>query len=88
MTWGGRAVMQLRAALARTLPRPCSKCGALVHPWQRWDVDHLIDRHRAPGRTWDPSNLAVAHAHCNRSDGAAKGNRRRARQTTWTAPGW
>ena len=77
--WGGRRAQAARAWIASTLPRPCSKCGQPVHPWHEWDLDHLRDRHRHPELTWQPSNWAAAHSACNRSAGAAAGNRARTR---------
>ena len=55
----------------------CSKCGQPVHPGQLWDVDHLIGRDIAPHLVDAPSNWAIAHRSCNRSAGAAYGNRKR-----------
>ncbi len=49
--------------------RPCVRCGLPMLPGQKLDLDH------------DDDNAAryrgVAHAHCNRSAGATKGNRAR-----------
>ena len=87
--WGGRRAQKVRALIATTLPRPCSKCGQQVYPWQRWDVDHIRDRDNHPELTWVPSNWSVAHARCNRSAGAADGNRKRGKaRPVWTMAGW
>lgn len=67
--WGGRRAVAARAALAATLPAPCSKCGRLVYPEQRWDLDHLIPRSVRPDLAWDPANHAPSHARCNRRAG-------------------
>lgn len=78
--WGGRRAQQARAYIADLLPLPCTKvkCGhAPVMPWQAWDLDHIKDRHTHPHLTWDPANWGASHRACNRSDGAAKGNRER-----------
>lgn len=60
---------------ARWAPRvaagvvPCARCGMRIPPGAAWDLDHDDDRrgYRGP-----------AHASCNRSAGAAKGNAMRA----------
>lgn len=56
----------------------CSKCGQPVEPGQAWDVDHRIPQDVAPHLIDAPSNWAIAHRSCNRSAGAAYGNRKRA----------
>ena len=91
--WGGRRVQAAREWLATTLPRPCSKCGATVWAWQRWELDHIRDRDTYPELTWEPSNWAAAHRRCNRAGGAHIANRKRgerqpAAPAQWTAPGW
>lgn len=86
--WGGRRAQQARAHIAITLPRPCTKCGKPVWPWQEWDLDHVLDRKHHPELTWDPRWWAAAHSHCNRSAGAAMGNRERKGKPVWTASGW
>lgn len=48
-------------------------CGQPMYPWQALDRGHLLDR--ALGGAAGPAILV--HAHCNRSAGAAAGNRAR-----------
>jgi len=60
---------KIRAELAATLPTPCGKCGAMVQPWMRWDVGHIIPTIIAPHLMDDPSNHQVEHASCNRREG-------------------
>lgn len=75
--WGGARTMALREQIGSELPMPCSKCGRPVHDWQPWDIDHLVPRHVAPWLTWERSNMAPAHARCNRGDGGRIASRRR-----------
>ena len=70
-TWGGRRSTTARALFAGRLPLPCSRCGRMVMPTQRWDVDHLLPRWA--GGTDEPSNLWPAHARCNQADGGRRG---------------
>jgi hypothetical protein len=46
----------------------CVFCGELIEPGEPWDLDHKPDL-----KGW----TGPAHRHCNRSAGAAKGNRAR-----------
>ncbi|GAB3429872.1 hypothetical protein [Actinophytocola sediminis] len=66
----GAEHQQLRAEL---LPwaygRPCPRCGDLMHEGQELDLGH-DDEDRAEYQ-------GMEHATCNRSAGAAKGNRQR-----------
>lgn len=87
-TWGGSLAQRARALLAPTLPRPCGRCGQLVLAWQAWDVGHIVDVSAHPELMTDPRNWRVEHSRCNRSAGAAMGNRKRKRPESWTAPGW
>lgn len=49
--------------------QPCGRCGRPMHAWQALDLDH---------HDGDPTKYrGLAHAHCNRSAGATKGNRAR-----------
>lgn len=62
--WSGphrRLSEQMRAQAIGT---PCCLCGRLMLPGQPLDLDHAPD-----GRSY----RGVAHRHCNRSDGARKG---------------
>jgi 5-methylcytosine-specific restriction endonuclease McrA len=56
-----------RTRLARTLPRPCSRCGIDVMKTDQWDVDHITSM--AEGGKTNAFNLAPAHRFCNRSAG-------------------
>lgn len=58
-----------RAEWAGRLPRPCTVCGRPVTAAMAWDLDHTDD---------GAGYLGPAHATCNRSKGARKGNRARA----------
>lgn len=74
MSWAhvpARTRARVRAAIAATLPRPCSVCALPVHPGQPWDVDHLQPTSTAPALILEPANLAPAHRVCNQ----ARGNR-------------
>ncbi len=63
-----------RRERARWAPRvatgetSCARCGWPILPGQLWDLDH------ASGKS---SYLGPSHRRCNRSAGAAKGNRMR-----------
>ncbi|KMM45603.1 hypothetical protein CWIS_09690 [Cellulomonas sp. A375-1] len=61
-------------------PLKCARCPRLVHPWQTWQVEHLVAR--ALGGASDRSNEWVSHASCNARHGgkigAARTNARRA----------
>ena len=56
----------------------CARCGGLILPGSRWDLDHTPDRTGYNG---------PAHRYCNRAAGARTGNanrrRRRAVVRTW-----
>lgn len=53
----------------------CSLCDQPIHPGEAWDLDHQ------PGTTL---YRGPAHADCNRSDGARRGNQmRRDSQPRW-----
>ena len=71
---------KIRAELAATLPTPCGKCGAMVQPWMRWDVGHIIPTIIAPHLMDDPSNHQVEHASCNRREGQWLSSKRRPRR--------
>lgn len=47
----------------------CCLCGDPITPGSKWHLDHTIDRTAYRG---------AAHAHCNTSDGATRGNAQRA----------
>ncbi len=53
---------------------PCTRCGRELVPGQEIHLDHLDGGGPADYRGW-------AHAHCNTSAGAAKGNRQRVNGT-------
>lgn len=66
----GRNHKRLRRIWAQRIANnwqpPCSRCGAPILPGEPWDLDHTDDR---------TGYLGPAHAHCNRSAGAAKKTR-------------
>ncbi|MEU0040234.1 hypothetical protein [Streptomyces sp. NPDC006333] len=62
-----------RVLLAEAYGRPCHHCGLAMLPGQRLDLDHTADRSGYRG---------MAHASCNRSDGARRGNAMRRRPGT------
>ncbi|WP_202237016.1 endonuclease domain-containing protein [Actinacidiphila reveromycinica] len=59
-----------RALLAEAYGRPCHHCGAPMLKGQALDLDHTADRSAYRG---------FAHASCNRSEGAKRGNANRRR---------
>lgn len=69
----GREHWRARAAVQRTVDQGaarCTRCGGAIRPGSAWDLDHTEDR---------SGYLGPAHAACNRSAGAVKGNRVRGR---------
>ncbi len=54
----------------------CCLCGELIEAGQDWDLDHTEDRRGYRG---------AAHKHCNRSEGARRGNAKRGlrRSRSW-----
>lgn len=60
-----------RKRLGPLLPLPCPRCGRLVQPEQKWDVDHIIALSQGGTKTAD--NLTPAHIRCNRSHGGKLG---------------
>ena len=69
-------VRQLRNAYGN----PCHLCGKTMEVWQALDLDHTPDRDGYRG---------MAHASCNRSDGARRGNmKRRKTPPTQTSRLW
>jgi hypothetical protein len=85
--WGGHRVMSLRDQWATRLPQPCPRCNQDVQPWQRWDLGHVLPKHRYPWLMWEPGNLRPEHARCNRRDGAHTTNNRH-RRAAQPAPNW
>ena len=59
-----RRYRQLRGAVAANLPAPCTVCGDMVQPWDRWHLDHRVPISKG-GAVLDPANLGPAHARCN-----------------------
>ncbi|MGH3482285.1 MAG: hypothetical protein ACRDPQ_03535 [Nocardioidaceae bacterium] len=57
-----------RELLPSAYGQPCHLCGLLMLPGHKLDLDHTPDGAGYRGFT---------HAHCNRSDGARRGNKRR-----------
>lgn len=70
--------MKLRQDLAQLLPVPCARCGQPVLPGMPWDIGHAVEIDSNPEGMWDPSLIRIEHRSCNRSSGAAYGNRKRA----------
>lgn len=81
------AELRQRAQLLAHPPcgQPCPRCGQPMHPHQRLDTGHIIDRAlggAGMGFRWE-------HAHCGRSAGATLGNRLRlGLGTTRTTRDW
>lgn len=66
------------APLVATGTVKCTLCPELIKPGEPWDLDHADGKQAYRG---------PAHASCNRSEGAARGNRQRRRVTSrdwWT----
>ena len=83
-----------RRAFAATLPAVCEKCGQVINPGDRWELDHRVPRSR--GGTNDLSNLRPLHRRCNRQGTSRLAwestlRRRheaiRASEARWGAPG-
>lgn len=73
--YGGEHKRARRAALAVFEDGlPCPLCRKPMHYWQALDLDHVVPL-RAGGSPDGPKRLT--HARCNRSTGAALGNRLR-----------
>ncbi|MFJ2719379.1 endonuclease domain-containing protein [Streptomyces sp. NPDC087437] len=69
-----------RALLPAAYGQPCPHCQQPMLPGQPLDLDHTADR---------TSYRGFAHASCNRSEGARRGNaQRRARRTWRTSRQW
>ncbi|MFJ9114470.1 endonuclease domain-containing protein [Streptomyces sp. NPDC102394] len=64
-----------RALLPDAYGKPCPHCGKPMLRGQSLDLDHTPDRSGYRG---------MAHASCNRADGARRGNARRKRRWTTT----
>lgn len=75
--WSGDVVRRARARIsARGWPQPCCRCGRMVQPHERWQVDHYpISREqgKALGIPLDTLPTAPAHARCNESAGGKRG---------------
>jgi hypothetical protein len=56
------------AGIVATGHAACTRCGRLIVPGSRWDLDHTEDR---------SGYLGPAHHSCNRRAGAIKGNQAR-----------
>jgi hypothetical protein len=72
---------QLRKALLpEAYGQPCVHCQLVMLPGQDLDLDHTADRTAYRG---------FAHASCNRSEGARRGNAQRRRSSTMrTSEAW
>lgn len=57
----------------------CSRCHTAIVPGSDWDLDHTDDR---------AGYLGPAHARCNRSAGATRGNHARAAVRGMTVRAW
>jgi hypothetical protein len=63
--YGGRHQRIRAALLPEAYGLPCPHCGRLMLEGQALDLDHTADRAGYRG---------MAPAHCNRADGARRGN--------------
>ncbi|MFJ9374423.1 endonuclease domain-containing protein [Streptomyces sp. NPDC101455] len=73
---------QLRKVLLEeAYGQPCVHCQLVMLPGQKLDLDHTADRTAYRG---------MAHASCNRSEGARRGNalRRRRSKALKTSEAW
>lgn len=61
-----------RALLPGAYGKPCPHCHRPMLPGQDLDLDHTATGYRG-----------FAHALCNRSEGARRGNAKRRNQRTW-----
>lgn len=68
-----------RALLDAAYGQPCHHCGIPMLKGQQLDLDHTADRSAYRG---------FAHAHCNRSEGAKRGNRQRRPKRMRTSEDW
>lgn len=58
----------IRAAVARTLPAPCTVCRLVVKPTDSWHLDHITPL--THGGTTSLANCGPAHSSCNLRKGA------------------
>ncbi|MFI0718911.1 endonuclease domain-containing protein [Streptomyces sp. NPDC021224] len=69
-----------KATIDQAYGQACHHCGHPMLKGQALDLDHTADRGAYRG---------FAHAHCNRSEGARRGNRQRRRSTALkTSESW
>lgn len=74
----------VRAAVAQTLPAPCTVCRLPVNPTDRWHLDHIVPLRL--GGTTSKANCGPAHERCNLAKGARlQGQRPAAPSTPWLA---
>lgn len=71
----------IQARLDRGEILTCHFCGGPISKRTVWHLDHTPDRNGYRG---------PAHAHCNTSDGATRGNQQRGgdRKTRWVSRDW
>ena len=78
---------RVKPRLIAALPHPCPRCGQIMEKGQRLDLGHIV---RRPEADYDPSNLRLEHASCNRRDGQRITTALRYGHTTTSErlPGW
>ena len=83
-----RYARELLAPTVNACQAMCPRCGLMIWPGQPWDVGHAIDLARDPDQSHTRAGVRAAirdnllrpeHESCNRSAGAAMGNRMRKR---------
>jgi len=76
----------LKPRLLARLPHACPRCGQPMMRGMKLDLGH-ISRH--PSATYDPHNLRLEHARCNRQDGQRIATAlRMGKQTRERMPKW
>jgi hypothetical protein len=90
-----RYARQLLAPLSTSGEARCPRCGCTIWPGQEWDVGHAIDLVKDPHQSHTRAGVRAAirdgmlrpeHRSCNRSAGAALGNRLRKRNPARPKP--
>lgn len=79
----------VRKRLIASLPQPCPRCGQMIEPGDKVDLDHLIPVSERPDLLLDASVVRLAHSRCNRRDGQRISTRNARRHKEQSRlPGW